>query len=317
MLRTIFVYLVMLFVLTGCKNECGKDEFKKSIDMIVTNAKTEVFHSKAIGDYKVTIYTPNEPAPKAGWPIIYLLDGDSYFLTAHDVLANQTCDRCIIQDGVVVAIDYFNGTRRDLDYLPKPEQFVLEVLPNNQINFPGRYGGADAFFDFLTQELKPEMERRFTINPHKQSLFGHSYGGLFTLYAFLTKPVVFDNYVISSPSMWFSGGYLFDLVDQYIANNRNQTLPQPTQLLISVGGAEQSLLPSELSLPDETQKNLLKHRQNRKMVEYSTRLFDKLKQANIHNLQLNYTIYPNQSHKTVAIVALQAGMQAAFNINSL
>lgn len=310
MLRLILVYFVVIFMLTGCQTDR-----KKSMNVIVANAKTEVVHSKSIGDYKITIYTPNKPTPKDGWPVIYLLDGDSYFLTAYNMMTNQACDRCVIKEGMIVAIDYSGESRRGLDYLPKPEKLVAEILPNHQINLPVSYGGADDFYDFLTKELKPEIEKRFPINPNKQAIFGHSYGGLFNLYAFLAKPIAFDTYIISSPSMWFSGGYMFDLLSQHLTNDKPPTLGKPVNLWLSVGGAEQSLLAAELSLPKAEQKILLQHRQNRKMVDSSTRLFEKLKQANITNLQLSYTIYPNQSHKTVAIFALQEGIQVNFNAN--
>ena len=308
MTRFTLLYIIMLLVITGCQSKSISTN-----NVVVPNARTEIFHSTANGDYKVTIYTPNKPTPKGGWPIIYLLDGDSYFLTASDIIKSQACERCILQEGIIVAIDYLNQTRRDFDFLPKPDHFVFETLPNNQINLSGKYGGADAFYDFLTKELKPEMEKRYKINFKQQAIFGHSYGGLFNLYIFLTKPVIFNTYVVSSPSMWFSDGYMFKVLSKYLLDNQ-LPLINPVNLLISVGGAEQSLLPFDSKLPKEKQNLLLKHRQNRKMVDNSKYLFDQLKQAKIHNLNLSYKVYPQQSHKTAAIIALQDGIQINFNV---
>ena len=302
------LYIIMLLVITGCQSKSISTN-----NVVVPNTRTEIFHSTANGDYKVTIYIPNKPTPKGGWPIIYLLDGDSYFLTASDIIKSQACERCILQEGIIVAIDYLNQTRRDFDFLPKPDHFVFETLPNNQINLSGKYGGADAFYDFLTKELKPEMEKRYKINLKQQAIFGHSYGGLFNLYIFLTKPVIFNTYVVSSPSMWFSDGYMFKVLSKYLLDNQ-PPLINPVNLLISVGGSEQSLLPFDRKLSKEKQNLLLKHRQNRKMVDNSKHLFDQLKQAKIHNLNLSYKVYPQQSHKTAAIIALQDGIQINFNI---
>ena len=308
MSRLSFLYVLMIFILTGCQS---KSNLSKNV--IVPNTQIELFHSKTNGDYKITIYTPNKPTPDGGWPIIYLLDGDSYFLATKQIITNQTCERCIIQEGIIVAIDYFNQTRRDVDFLPKPENYVFEVLPNKQINLANRYGGADAFYDFLTQELKPEMEKRYVINPNQQAIFGHSYGGLFNLYIFLTKPVVFNTYVISSPSLWFSDGYMFSVLANYLIYQR-YALNQPVNLLISVGGAEQSLLPVEQTLPEQQRKLLLKHRQNRKMVDYAKQLFTRLKQAKLNQLAISYKVYPEQSHKTAAIIALQDSIQLNFKV---
>ena len=307
--RFTLLYIIMLLIITGCQSISISTN-----NVVVPNTRTEIFHSTANGDYKVTIYTPNKPTPKSGWPIIYLLDGDSYFLTANDIIKSQACDRCILQEGIIVAIDYLNQTRRDFDFLPKPDHFVFETLPNNQINLSGKYGGADAFYDFLTKELKPEMEKRYKINLKQQAIFGHSYGGLFNLYIFLTKPVIFNTYVVSSPSMWFSDGYMFKVLSKYLLDNQ-PPLINPVNLLISVGGSEQSLLPFDRKLPKEKQNLLLKHRQNRKMVDNSKHLFDQLKQAKIHNLNLSYKVYPQQSHKTAAIIALQDSIQINFNVH--
>ena len=307
--RFILLYIIMLLVITGCQSKSISTN-----NVVIPNAQTEIFHSTASGDYKVSIYTPNKPTPKGGWSIIYLLDGDSYFLTANDIIKSQACERCILQEGIIVAIDYLNQTRRDFDFLPKPDHFVFETLPNNQINLSGKYGGADAFYDFLTKELKPEMEKRYKINLKQQAIFGHSYGGLFNLYIFLTKPVIFNTYVVSSPSMWFSDGYMFKVLSKYLLDNQ-PPLINPVNLLISVGGAEQSLLPFDSKLPKEKQNLLLKHRQNRKMVDNSKHLFDQLKQAKIHNLNLSYKVYPQQSHKTAAIIALQDSIQINFNVH--
>lgn len=307
--RFTLLYIIMLLVITGCQSKSISTN-----NVVVPNAQTEIFHSTANGDYKVTIYTPKKPTPKGGWPIIYLLDGDSYFFTANDIIKSQACERCILQEGIIVAIDYLNQTRRDFDFLPKPDHFVFETLPNNQINLSGKYGGADAFYNFLTKELKPEMEKRYKINLKQQAIFGHSYGGLFNLYIFLTKPVIFNTYVVSSPSMWFSDGYMFKVLSKYLLDNQ-PPLINPVNLLISVGGAEQSLLPFDRKFPKEKQNLLFKHRQNRKMVDNSKHLFEQLKQARIHNLNLSYKVYPQQSHKTAAIIALQDGIQINFNVH--
>ncbi|MDF7667567.1 alpha/beta hydrolase-fold protein [Orbaceae bacterium ESL0727] len=278
----------------------------------VPNSQVERFHSKRIGDYKITTYWPNKPAPQEGWPVIYLLDGDSYFFAAYNMITAQVCDRCVIQDGVVVAIDYFGKSRRSLDYLPKPDQLTAEILPNGQVNIPEAYGGADDFWNFMEQELKPAIEKHFAINKNRQTLYGHSYGGIWALHALVTKPITYNTYVISSPSMWFSGGYMFKEVEQFVVDKSRPTLTAPVNLLLSVGGDEQSLIPIEKQYPLGKQKMLLKHRQNRKMVDSATQLSTIFHQANITNLHVNYVIYPHQTHKTVQFVSLQDGIQVGF-----
>jgi predicted alpha/beta superfamily hydrolase len=57
---------------------------------------------------------------------------------------------------------------------------------------------ADKFLDFIISELIPFVEKDYTCN--KRILYGHSFGGSFTIYAMLNKPGVFSYYIASSPT---------------------------------------------------------------------------------------------------------------------
>ncbi|WP_435120897.1 alpha/beta hydrolase [Amycolatopsis thermoflava] len=60
---------------------------------------------------------------------------------------------------------------------------------------------ADAFLSFITDELHPEISRRYRVAPEGHGLFGYSYGGLFTLYALLTGCALFTAYGAGSPGI--------------------------------------------------------------------------------------------------------------------
>ncbi|MGH6633904.1 MAG: alpha/beta hydrolase, partial [Sphingopyxis sp.] len=64
-------------------------------------------------------------------------------------------------------------------------------------------GGRDAFRDFLLGELKPAIAKRYAVHPVRQSLYGHSLGGLFALHLFYSHPGAFDTIVAASPSIWW------------------------------------------------------------------------------------------------------------------
>jgi len=57
---------------------------------------------------------------------------------------------------------------------------------------------ADKFFDFITIELIPEIEKDYKTK--NRILFGHSFGGGFTVYAMNNKPNYFNYYIASSPT---------------------------------------------------------------------------------------------------------------------
>lgn len=63
---------------------------------------------------------------------------------------------------------------------------------------------ADAFLTFITDELHPEISRRYRVAPEGHGLFGYSYGGLFSLYALLTGCPLFAAYGAGSPGVALS-----------------------------------------------------------------------------------------------------------------
>ncbi|MGW6621871.1 alpha/beta hydrolase-fold protein [Nocardia sp. NPDC055002] len=64
---------------------------------------------------------------------------------------------------------------------------------------PGRH--ADAFLSVLTAELRPRVERDDLTAASGHGLFGYSYGGLFSLYAWLTGATLFESVGAGSPGV--------------------------------------------------------------------------------------------------------------------
>ncbi|WP_415426351.1 alpha/beta hydrolase [Staphylococcus borealis] len=66
-------------------------------------------------------------------------------------------------------------------------------------------GGAATYLKWLSTELLPFLRAQYRISPDNRDLAiaGASYGGLLSLYALLTTPHQFGNYIILSPSMWY------------------------------------------------------------------------------------------------------------------
>lgn len=58
----------------------------------------------------------------------------------------------------------------------------------------------DMFLNFLTDDLHPRIERDYGTAPSGHGLFGYSYGGLFSLYAWLTKSTFFESIGAGSPA---------------------------------------------------------------------------------------------------------------------
>jgi uncharacterized protein len=148
-------------------------------------------------DYRILVYRPEGVPPPAGWPAIYTLDADRTFAIMAEFVRSQggTPESTGVLPMVVVGIEAAKDgkTRRARDFTPPSANPA-----------PGE-GGAEAFFAFIEATVKPTVERIAPIDPKRQALFGHSYGGLFALHVATAHPNSYAAYAAASPSLWWNG----------------------------------------------------------------------------------------------------------------
>lgn len=150
--------------------------------------------------WRIQLGLPEAPSPEAGYPVIYMLDGNATF-----PLAWQAAEASGLGPVVLVGVGYegphrYNRPRR---YYDLTSAVPPESMRGDDGAEPPRTGGRAVFLDFLARDLLPEMERRLPLDSARRTLFGHSLGGLFTLYALFTRPALFRTYVASDPSIWW------------------------------------------------------------------------------------------------------------------
>lgn len=191
-------------------------------------------------EYRVMLAAPQAAAPAAGYPVIYVLDGNGVFGAVRDELRREAASGYGIP-AIVVAIGYpgeapWNDQRRKYDLTPAvPGQSGIDG-PGGKITGTG---GADAFLDFLQAVVKPAVAARYPVDREREALIGHSFGGLFTLHTFFTRPDAFRFYVAMSPSLWFADGHMRQ--EEAASLQRFAREPDPARLLITVGGCEQTV----------------------------------------------------------------------------
>ena len=160
--------------------------------------------------YRLFVAIPRSPAPEQGWPSLWMLDGNSVFdrLTAADLESHPG----LVVIGVGYPLDQsFDTTARALDYTP------VSLTPNPE-GGPGggrgrETGGADAFRARLTGPLRQRVEGLAPLDPARRVLWGHSYGGLFTLHCLLSEPQAFAGWAPISASTGFGGGVLRQMLE--------------------------------------------------------------------------------------------------------
>lgn len=169
--------------------------------------------------YDISVYAPNMETPKEGFPIIYVLDGRSYFDFAKQTINLQVRNspKTKIEGAIVVGIGHQeNGEslRRFLDFTAPASDYHFPEHSKGKWVEINELGGAENFSRFIEEELKPVIEARYPINKNKQTLYGHSLSGYFVLWSYLTKNKCFQAYLAVSPSLWWNDEELF----QYLEN---------------------------------------------------------------------------------------------------
>src|SRR5258708_20772254 len=87
-------------------------------------------------------------------------------------------------------------------------------------SWTGSAGGADKFLSFIADELLPTIDRNYRTRPYRV-LIGHSLGGLFAVYALMSRPEVFKGYLIGSPSLWWDDQALVKAAQPFFAAHKD------------------------------------------------------------------------------------------------
>jgi predicted alpha/beta superfamily hydrolase len=155
---------------------------------------------------RIWIYLPQDYyASKKHYPVMYLHDGQNLFDDAITAYGNEWgVDECLdslIAKGktacIVIGIDNGGDTRMS-EYNP----YAFTWKNDKQSKTFSAEG--DAYLDFLTQTLKPFIDKKYRTLSSKENtiIAGSSMGGLISYYAVLKYPDVFGKAGVFSPAFW-------------------------------------------------------------------------------------------------------------------
>lgn len=118
--------------------------------------------------------------------------------------------------------------------LGNPEHRDRDYTPDRGPTTPEGYGGAANFYNFLVYELIPYIDANYHTDAVNRTLIGHSYDGLFTLFALLSEGADqrhFNAFVASSPTIGFAAELLADMEAAMFERSRDL----PVTLHLSTG----------------------------------------------------------------------------------
>lgn len=211
-------------------------------------ADTDYFEmrSSAGHDYGIWVTTPpGYHHAQTQAPVVYVLDGNFAVGLTAPLIVTQLDPMQRIQPYIQVSVGYAgeeaqNWDRlRNRDFVPPGEPIAKELIDAVEMGVELgartreeadaylaelRDTHADIFLNFLTAELHPRIEHDYGTAASGHGLFGYSYGGLFTLYAWLTGGTLFESIGAGSPGVIAEDSQIFALLQNMGENRRAATL---------------------------------------------------------------------------------------------
>jgi predicted alpha/beta superfamily hydrolase len=176
------------------------------------------------------LYIAEAKAPGAKRPVLYMLDGNGQF----PVMLNQLTETPE-NFPLIVAIGY-----------PEARAYPKERVRDYTIAVEGDEeggGGAEPFYRFICETVKPFVEKTYRVDTARQTLCGHSHGGLFVLYVAFRHTSAFRHYLAASPSLWWGNGKI-------VPTSRPLFPSPPQSITITLGEYEEN--PSLDTSPQRT-----------------------------------------------------------------
>jgi predicted alpha/beta superfamily hydrolase len=151
----------------------------------------------------IEVFVPQsyQPGSTDKYDVLYVLDGGNWNTGLINYIQHFAEGEGYMPPTIVVSI---MGIDRNKDLTPTHlEQFKTS-------------GGATNFLKFIKEELIPYINKTYPSNG-ENTLWGHSFGGLFVINAMLLEPNTFKSYIAADPSLWWD--------DQYIKRIAPASLP--------------------------------------------------------------------------------------------
>ena len=166
-------------------------------------------------------------------PLIYVTDGNFTVGQTAPLIVTQSDPYLSVAPYIQVSIGYAGAeaeawaTLRNRDLVPPGEPVADEMVKTlaaardsgamSQEHMDAYLAmladtHADVFLEFLTQELHPQLQAAYRVSETGHGLFGYSYGGLFSLYAYL-RDAPFSTVGAGSPGVAGESSQIFGLVD--------------------------------------------------------------------------------------------------------
>ena len=262
--------------------------------------------------YRIYVARPIGAPPKGGWPVVYVLDGDMAFpsLAAQNVLHSVGGGGGAIVVGVAYPNAIATMTLRNRDLTPSQPSPASNSIGDFAKPRAEDFGGADDFYRFMTEELRPRIATAYPTDPAAQTLMGYSLGGLFTLHVLFHHPDAYRTYVAGSPSIWWNDREVLKTEAAFSDAVRSGKVAP--RVLITSDAWEQD--PPEAGLPPAgpERDSAVKALAAARMVDNARDLAARLKALpGGLGYVVHYVLFPEETHETGIPAASSRGFTFA------
>lgn len=200
------------------------------------------------------------------FPVLYMLDAHPPQNAMTAGIIEQQVWGGFMPEMIVVGIQNTNRTR---DMTPTKTERANS-------------GGGENFMKFIEQEVIPLVEKNYRTQPFR-IFAGHSLGGLTAIYAFVTRPDLFNAYIAASPVLHWDNKYVIKHAEELFKQKRefNKTL------FVTVGDE-----------PD--------------YVDGFNSFQDLLKKAKPKNLEFEFRQFKDENHASSVLPAYYYGLRKIF-----
>jgi len=279
-------FTVLILIIFSKSTFCQAQKTNKTKPFVL--GVIEEIQSKELAEKRIlNIYLPEgyNSMDSIKYPVIYLLDGsaDEDFIHITGLVQFNSFEWINqVPKSIVVGIATVDR-RRDFTY--------PTTIEKDQKKFPTS-GHSAQFISFIEKELQPFIEKKYKTNDSK-TIIGQSLGGLLESEILLTKPTLFNKYIIVSPSLWWDNGSLLNHGIDSFQNNFNQQ----TDIYIAVG--KEGATPTDIP---------------RVMEEDARLLFEKISQIKIKNVKVHFEYLPKENHDTILHQAVSNSFRVLYPI---
>jgi len=169
------------------------------------------------------------------YPVIYLTDAPYSFQIVSGA-TRYPMNVKKMKEAIIVGISYAKGSKRD-------SSRVRDYTPSVDSAWKQQTGGAHQHMEFIEKSVIKYMEDNYRTDSSDRTFIGNSLGGLFGTYILLTKPTLFKNYILGSPSYWFNNKFIFRL-EQTIKTKNIKSKNINANVFIAIGERESKALES-------------------------------------------------------------------------